>query len=236
MPTEVKVVRTNKGNYAGFQHSSPRKMAHAFGAEFEEVRYDQWLEFGLICESLSWMARHGMFDNSTAMMPQFFDSYQEELLKLQAETNQLSAASQLKDKFGEVEPEDRDSLAVLAVFNALCHNVEEARRRQLEASAYLLGLVLQMNRLLEASRREISAEIEEHTEQLEFDVEAKKEFEQNGESGYSVNRPLARVGEELGADLAVQDGQTIEMLRAEDRQLELIQGLLGFALLSLGGN
>jgi|GEM_PF-5911959 len=222
---KIVVPTTRKGAYSFEKYQDPYAMAIAFGTAPQAGEVDQGFSgLALTLNSFQWL----LTDDD--LLAQTLTPLKEALDRVRRQTQNQQAAEILASSFGEVELNDRDNLGILAVFNALKHNIEEATQRKTDELNQLIELITAMQQIIADLNQEIEKKMALIAEQQLVDTEAQQKFAHNSANGYSANASIGNKGVTFSEKLLTKDEQELQLLK---NQQSMLNSLLFFLSLNL---
>lgn len=216
----VTVPTTTRGSYSFDKYQDPYAMALAFGSRppIGEMN-GSFSGLTLAINSFQWLL------TDEDLLAQTMQPLKEALGKVRQEDQNYEAATMLASSFGEIELADRDNLGILAVFNALKHNIEEATQRKSDELYHLVRLIASMQMIIKDIDQEIEKRKAIIQEQRLADIQAHQRFRSNSVSGYLENAEIGVAGSSFSEKLVTQDEQELELL---ENQQNMLNALLFF--------
>ncbi len=222
---EIVVPTTRKGTYSFENYQDPYAMVVAFGTLPQTGEVDRGFSgLALTLNSFQWL----LTDDD--LLAQTISPLKEALSKVREETKNHQAAEILASSFGEVELNDRDNLGILAVFNALKHNIEEAAQRKTYELSQLIELIAAMQQVIADLNQKIEKKKALIVEQQLVDTEAQQKFAHNSTNGYSLNAPIGNKGFTFSDKLIAEDELELQLL---ENQQNMLNAMLFFLSLNL---
>lgn len=221
----VTIPTTTRGFYSFEKYQDPYAMALAFGTPPRASEVDQGFSgLALTLNSFQWL----LTDDD--LLAQTIIPLKETLGKVRKEGQNHEAAEMLASSFGEIELADRDNLGILAVFNALKHNIEEATQRKTDELYHLIKLIASMQLIIKDIDQEIEKKKAIIQEQRLVDVQAHQRFRSNSVSGYLENAEIGTTGSNFSERLITQDEQELKLLENQQSVLNALLYFLGSSL------
>ncbi|HQM15823.1 MAG TPA: hypothetical protein PLM16_01300 [Candidatus Woesebacteria bacterium] len=216
-PIPVIVPRTAMGEFAGFKDPDPRTMAHNFGQKIPPLAGKSERYLALVDSIVLRLIQLSL------CFPQLSSTLINLLAELELNLSQDQAAKALNATFGEVKPEDRKSLPVVAVKHALEHNVAETDSRVLATTESLSALLQRILIIIAKEQEAIQKQIAVINMQQAQDIQAEQTFKENVASGYQVNAPRVQEAVVFTQKLSADDQNRLHALKLYCQQLTLLE-------------
>ncbi len=220
MPEQVQTViipEAKVGAFAFKNYRNPSEMAADFGQDAYGIERRKRQETDVILTSLHWLLNNEVVAERLAL------ALENSLGRLDDQEQNYLAAKNLADAFGEVEATDRGNVGMLAVFNALQHNVEEAACRRERELVDVVELVAVVVHFIQAAKTKIEERIKLIKAQSLEDQQTEEQFKANAAGGYEANVELSRAGASFMEELNDDNAAELKRLQVELELLETMQ-------------
>jgi len=210
---------TDRGQFAGFQNEpSPRDMAHTFSIRVPELNPTQLNQQELHLLILTF---HTALIKNDTHCPQALLTLQAGIAQLEQDKGNVLAAHLLASAFGEVKPNDRENIGLVAVYLALHHNIAEALQRQEQTARLIANAVYTILKALEQILQDLKQEQQHLEKQQKADQQTRGAFAQNVYAGYRQNASFGNEAVEATEGFVAEDELGLKAVKKQQKQIEL---------------